>query len=970
MAVRVLQNSFAGGELSPVMLGRVDDNSYGTGAFKLENFLVLPQGTIRKRHGLQYVTTLNDDHVRLIPFRFSSTQTLVLVFSHLKMYILTQGKILLGDDGRPYELETQYKGEDLYKLNYCQTSDIITITSSLYPPTELRRYGATDWRFVRVTTSPTIQAPKNVTIQPQYPDGTASKDMGIIDVTYVVTSVDSNGKESAGSTPVSGKCNYYLTGGTVKIMWNSVKNASRYRVYRSVCGVFGFIGETDKNYVIDIGDNPDGGYTPPLYEEEFKPKNGIKKVEVLDGGNEYPNPEDNNVSVPSVLKLRNIPYFGITRGGFKEFGVGAGIKIIDGNTGQTVFSKEFPLNVIKSDNNVYHERQTIAAICLFQNQNMGDVVFELGEIDCSNPRICVYPVGKTNFLDTDLVSIQPLRDPFKNVGITIQWQEHTGQEETDWESYSLSSSISVIQLNNYHFDALCKIDRLALTDRLFTSKGIPLSELLAISESEIDQGYKNNVKLEVIDSTGKDAELEAVVENGKIVAVNVINSGYDYTDPTIKVISETGSGAKFKIYLYTEEDYDYPQAVAQYDQRRVFGGTNNNPLKVWFTNAGKQDLMMYHIPTRADDRIEITAVTSDADKIKHAVALDSLILFTGSSELRVYTQNSDALAPDSVAVRAQSYIGANNVQPVIVNSNVVYVASRGGHVRHLRYAYANGGYTTDDLSLRATHLFDGYDVVDIALSKAPVQTLYCVSSSGALLCATYLPEQNILAWWQFKSKGTFKSVCCVSEDEEDHLYVAIERTIQGAKKTYLERLSNVTIDDSATLMDSYLVGEFDTLQDDVLGLDHLEGEEVCIFADGVQQANKLVTNGRVVLDTPAKNIKVGLPYKATLVTVPLAIQSNDLQGGVKNVGETSLRVSHDGDIWAGVYPQVGDDVLYKCDRDDLEYLYQNDKSQVVKLSLDGVWDLQGQIIVESRDCLPLEISAIIGNVSLEKTSKT
>lgn len=977
MAVRVLQNSFAGGEISPAMLGRVDDNSYGTGAFKLDNFLVLPQGTIRKRHGLQYVTTLNDDHVRLIPFRFSSTQTLVLVFSHLKMYILTQGKILLGDDGRPYELETQYKGEDLYKLNYCQTADIITITSSLYPPTELRRYGATDWRFELVTTNPTITAPTNVTITPVYPANATSAERDIVDVTYVVTSVDENGKESVGSTPVSGKCNFYLTGGSAKVQWNAVTGAVRYRVYRSVTGIFGFIGETDKTYVSDVGDNPDGGYTPPLYEQEFKPKGGIKSVEVIDNGTDYPT--DNNAKLPERLNVSGLPYFGLL-GRSVDFDRDTVIpdlflRVIDGNTNKIVTDIKLEYTILKDvynaggPNNFVRAR---VAVVKLVGQSDGLVTFNIGSVVCDNPRLCIvckyFDKGSYSNGSVGYSLVGPV-DGFVSQ-VTKETYCISAGDTKNCRDYTVTAQIKLSELGNAHFDEVNRTysDKVG---RFFNLKGIPLSDILATTNNDGNLGgYQNNVKLEVVDSTGKDAELEAVVEDGKIIAVNVINSGYGYTNPTINVISDTGSGAEFKINLYQESDYDYPQAVAQYDQRRVFGGTNNNPLKVWFTNAGKQDLMMYHIPTRADDRIEITAVTSDADKIKHAVALDSLILFTSSSELRVYTQNSDALAPDSIAVRAQSYIGANDVQPVIVNNNVVYVASRGGHVRHLRYAYANGGYTTDDLSLRATHLFDGYDVVDIALSKAPVQTLYCVSSNGALLCATYLPEQNILAWWCFNSDGIFKSVCTVSEGEEDHLYVAIDRIINGVKKTYIERLGNVNIDDTATLMDSYLVGDFDTPQDDVLGLNHLEGKEVCIVADGVQQSNKIVSNGRVVLDTPAKNVKVGLPYKATLVTVPLAIQSNDLQGGVKNVGETSLRVSHDGDIWAGVYPQVGDDVLYKCDRDDLEYLYQNDKSQVVKLSLDGVWDLQGQIIVESRDCLPLEISAIIGNVSLEKTSRT
>lgn len=763
MGLRNLQNSFLGGELAPAMLGRIDDASYKTGAAKIENFLIQPQGSLKKRPGFQYVTELSSDYVRLIPFRFSSNQTLVLVFTHLKLNIVTQGKVLLANGGSPFQISTPYSGVDLYNIDYCQNADIITLTSPNYPPMELRRYGATDWRFVEVVTAPKIEPPWSVTATAYYPKETDEKEKDKIEAKYVVTSVDKNNKESIPSQVETVKCNYYLTGGSVEISWTSEDDAKSYRVYRYVAGIYGFLGETNDTSLTDYGDNPDTTYTPPRYGAPFSQESG---------------------------------------------------------------------------------------------------------------------------------------------GIRTVTVENSGS------SYTESDSISIT------------------------------------------------------DNTGAGASLEPIIEDGRVIAVNVVRTGRNYSNPTIKMHSDTGSGASFSVDILKGGINDYPSACTQYDQRRVFAGTLENPLKVWMTNAGQQDLMMYHIPTKSDDRIEITAVTADADRIKHAVALDSLILFTGSSELRVFTQNNDALTPESIAVRAQSYIGANEVQPLIANSNVVYVSARGGHIRHLNYNNNSGGYITDDLSLRATHLFDGYGIIDMTLSKAPIQAIWAVSTSGKLLSATYIPEQKILAWSQQTTNGIVKSVCAVSENEEDHVYIAVLRKVGGRTRMLIERMAKIN-NETPKHLDSFLEGNFYTAQNEVGGLNHLEGEVVSVINDGEVENNKVVKNGKIHLDNDGFNIVVGLPFNSTLVTVPLVLQSDDLQGDVKNVGEVSLRVSGEGDIWSGIYPQTSIDTMYDCDTTSLEFIDQDKESKIVKLAIASTWNLQGQIIIESRNSLSLEIAAIIGMVSLE-----
>ncbi|HAO91952.1 MAG TPA: hypothetical protein DCQ86_06315, partial [Succinivibrio sp.] len=233
---------------------------------------------------------------------------------------------------------------------------------------------------------------------------------------------------------------------------------------------------------------------------------------------------------------------------------------------------------------------------------------------------------------------------------------------------------------------------------------------------------------------------------------------------TVSIDSVIGEGADLEIKLTEKGIENYPSSVTYFDQRRVMAGSINNPLKIWFTNAGYYDMMVYHMPILDDDRIEIVALSSDADRIKHVVALDGLILLTGSAELRVFTQNSDALTPKSITVRPQSFIGANNVQPVIVNNVIIYGSQRGGHLRALGFSYQQQGYTSEDISIRAPHLFDGTSLKSLTVSKSPNQVLWCVMDNGMLLSCSFLPEQNQIAWSRHSSKdGIFEDVCAIQE---------------------------------------------------------------------------------------------------------------------------------------------------------------------------------------------------------------
>jgi len=233
---------------------------------------------------------------------------------------------------------------------------------------------------------------------------------------------------------------------------------------------------------------------------------------------------------------------------------------------------------------------------------------------------------------------------------------------------------------------------------------------------------------------------------------------------------------------------NYPGAVSYFEQRRCFAGTLNLPQNLWMTRSGTESNLAYSLPTQDDDAISFRVAAREANTIRHIVPLTSLVLLTSAAEWRVTSVNSDAITPSTVSVKPQSYVGASNVQPVVINNQMIYPAARGGHMRELAYSWQASGFVTGDLSLRAPHLFDNLNIVDMAYAKSPQPIVWAVSSNGKLLGLTYVPEQQVGAWHQHDTDGTFESCCVVAEGNEDVLYVVVKRTVNGASVRYVERM--------------------------------------------------------------------------------------------------------------------------------------------------------------------------------------
>ena len=148
---------FTAGELSPWLNTRFDLQAYQRGAARLENFLVQPYGGICRRRGTQYVglaASQTAGAVRLVPFKFSETDVLMLEFFPGGIYVYRNG-VKLQKNGQPYVISTPWNTAELVASLRCmQVNDVIYVTSPIYMPITLMRHSDTDWSYEAMPMQP------------------------------------------------------------------------------------------------------------------------------------------------------------------------------------------------------------------------------------------------------------------------------------------------------------------------------------------------------------------------------------------------------------------------------------------------------------------------------------------------------------------------------------------------------------------------------------------------------------------------------------------------------------------------------------------------------------------------------------------------------------------------------------------------------------------------------------------------
>lgn len=245
----------------------------------------------------------------------------------------------------------------------------------------------------------------------------------------------------------------------------------------------------------------------------------------------------------------------------------------------------------------------------------------------------------------------------------------------------------------------------------------------------------------------------------------------------------------------TPDADSYPGVVGSIQQRRVFARTNDGKQTGWASKTALPKNFTLHFPLVDDDSVKFK-LAGEQNEIRHILDLGSIVVLTAGGEWILEGDAAGLLTPTQVNPRQVGYNGSSKIKPVLINNNALFVQARGNIIRDLAFDFQVDGYRGNDLTIFASHLFEGYTIVDWAYQQSPNSIVWAVRSDGVLLGLTYLREQDIWAWHRHDMEGGIvESVATVPEGEEDALYLLVKRTINGATKRYIERMNTRTIDD-------------------------------------------------------------------------------------------------------------------------------------------------------------------------------
>lgn len=352
-----------------------------------------------------------------------------------------------------------------------------------------------------------------------------------------------------------------------------------------------------------------------------------------------------------------------------------------------------------------------------------------------------------------------------------------------------------------------------------------------------------------------------------IAKITAVASGTVATATVIKPLGATTATSDFSFAPWGGTD-GYPQAVGFFEDRLVFAGSKKYPQTYWASKTGDYNNFGMSYPQQSDDSITGTLSSGQIDGIKAIVSFGEMIMLTSGGEYRVSGGNGDPFTPTSQQARAQEYRGINDLTPVVIGGRIIYVQLHGNIVRDLAYAYDVDKYTGDDISILATHLFDGYSIVGMTYQQAPDSVVWCVRSDGVLLGMTYIKEQDMYAWHRHVTDGKFIDVCVIPGSGEDDLWAVVERNGAYSVERMTSRTEDVYVD-AAYIYDGEGTKSLE-------GLTWLAGKAVSILADGNKLLPATVTDeGALTLNMAYKRIIVGLGYDTVIQTLPVEMAGND-----------------------------------------------------------------------------------------------
>lgn len=319
------------------------------------------------------------------------------------------------------------------------------------------------------------------------------------------------------------------------------------------------------------------------------------------------------------------------------------------------------------------------------------------------------------------------------------------------------------------------------------------------------------------------------------------------------------------VFVATPPDWansDYPERVTFHQQRLVYAANRIRRQTVWTSKAG-DFLNFTSVANEDDSAITFTLDSGTQNKIQWLLSGKALSIGTLGNEWIVSGNDRDALTPSNVKAARETNNGSEPITPLLIGLATLFVEKHGRTVNEFLYDFNYDSYKNADVTILAPHLTDYYSIIDWTYQQTPDGILWCVREDGILNALTYQRDHKVMGWHTHDTDGLFRAITCIpGTTREDDVWTVVNRNIDGDAKMYIERMADQfkgTKASQGEFLDSWI--EYSGVSESIMaGLEHLEGKEVHILANGTVHPTRIVQNGQITLDNEYTEVLVGLQY--------------------------------------------------------------------------------------------------------------
>lgn len=359
----------------------------------------------------------------------------------------------------------------------------------------------------------------------------------------------------------------------------------------------------------------------------------------------------------------------------------------------------------------------------------------------------------------------------------------------------------------------------------------------------------------------------------------------------------------------------YPALVSLFNERLIWGRTDEEPLGVWgskqgaFTDYGVSD------PLLETDAFSISLLSSSMNELTWLAGDEDLVAGSAKQIRSILAADiTKAMSATNITQRKGPQSGATKIDPLQIAGTLLYVAAGETKIRELVLSDQNR-YVAPELSLIGEHFFAA-GIEWWCFSENPDPTIYVGTEAGEVIAILYDREQRVVGFTTYQIAGGFVESGCVIPSPEpgfDDLYLSVRRIVDGQEVRYVEVLERPFDHSRDAVEDGFFVdcgltyeGTAATV---ISGLDHLEGKDVVALADGgvvTKTSTGLplrVTDGSITLPYAAEKVHVGLPYQSYARTLPYAGPGQDgyLFGRKVNIPNIYADVLATGSLFVAPY---------------------------------------------------------------------